>query len=83
MKRVLCVCKWVASGVSAVLTLFRVKSCPGEVKDTTSGPPGFGSGRLTGRLKPLLDGDGLRQDALKIQERHLAKDVAGRGKKVT
>lgn len=46
--------------------------------DTGSGPPAFGSGRLTVRLE--LDGEGLGQDALKIQERHFAKDVAGRGK---
>ena len=47
--------------------------------DTGSGPPAFGSGRLTVRLE--LDGDWMvRQDALKIQERHFAKDVAGRGK---
>lgn len=68
--------------MSAVLTLFRMKSCRAEVKDTTNGPPVVWSGRLTGRLKPLLDGDGPRQDALKIQERNLAEDVAGR-KKVT
>lgn len=66
--------------MSAVLTLFRVKSCPAEVKDRTSGPPVVGSGRVTGSLKPLLDGDGLRQDALKIQERNLAEDAAGRKK---
>jgi len=53
-----------------------------EVKDTTSGPPVVWSGRLTGRGELLLlDGDGLSQDALKIQERNLAEDVAARGKK--
>lgn len=34
-----------------------------------------------GGLKPLRDGDGLRRDALKIQERNLAEDAAGRRKK--